>query len=190
MIETGRRWVWRAAMVLGLLAAVVPMVTTLWPTVVGGLTGSATASREAPCLPGRAVPLMNSPHISWTAAATVTYNSTPPTSGPHFGFTLATGVYDTEIPDGFTVHALEHGHIAIQYAPDVTPPTVAALISLAKRHSAELILAPYQRLEHGIALTAWGRIDLLDGFDEARIERFVETFQGRYHHGWTRPDPC
>jgi hypothetical protein len=37
----------------------------------------------------------------------------PPTSGPHVAQTVAPGVYREEIQ----VHALEHGHVVVQYAP-------------------------------------------------------------------------
>jgi hypothetical protein len=37
-------------------------------------------------------------------------------------------------------------------------------------------------MEHQIALTAWGRIDSFNGYDEARIVRFIEAFIGIDHH--------
>jgi hypothetical protein len=39
-------------------------------------------------------------------------------------------------------------------------------------------------------LTAWGRIDRLDRFDEARVIEFVEQLRGRYRHGWTTGSDC
>jgi len=33
-----------------------------------------------------------------------------------------------------------------------------------------------------IALTAWTRIDTLNDFDEARIDRFIEAYVGIDHH--------
>jgi Protein of unknown function (DUF3105) len=187
--ERRRRWLWRAVTVGGLLAVLTPFVHAQWDALTGGVAGSRDADREAPCLPGQAVPLMASPHIA-EAAADVDYNSNPPTSGPHFGFTVAPGIYDAPIPDGLTVHALEHGHIAIQYVPDTPAETVADLRDVARRHLNDVVLAPYPRLSDGIALTAWGRIDVLDSVDQHRITEFVDELQGRYVHGWTRPDPC
>jgi hypothetical protein len=159
-----------------------------------------SAQRWARVLPARwrdppnrvypAVPILNSPHISAREAATVRYNSLPPTSGPHFSFPAATGMYDTEVPDAATVHALEHGHVAIQYAPGSTKDTIARLVSLAKRYAGDVVLAPYPRLPHGIALTAWGRIDTLDNCDEARIAAFIERLRNRYSHGWTCAGCC
>lgn len=94
------------------------------------------------------------------------------------------------IPDGLTVHALEHGHVAIQYAPTTPRAEVGALTRIARRYGADVVVAPYPRLRRGIALTAWGRLELLDHYDQARIATFVEKLLGRYVHGWAQPNDC
>jgi hypothetical protein len=159
-------------------------------SVSGAVAGSAAARRDSPCLPGRAVPILDSPHVSPARARSVRYNSLPPTSGPHFAFTIATGIYTSPIAEGLTVHAMEHGHVVIQYAPGTPRGDVDALTRTARRYGADVVLAPYPKLRTGIALTAWGRIDLLDHYDQARISTFVERLRGRYVHGWTRADDC
>ncbi|MFB9368155.1 DUF3105 domain-containing protein [Kitasatospora sp. NPDC001664] len=191
------QWLWRALVLAVLLAAAVPFAVNQWRDLVGGARGSAARpvaeNREAPCLPGRAVPLLTSPHIPESEADLAQYNSLPPTSGPHFAFSVAPGVYDSPLREGLTVHALEHGHVVIQYAADTPEATVRTLSSIARRHPADVVLAPYPKLGHGVALTAWGRIDLLDAFDDSsedRVTRFVLALRGRYSHEWTRPDPC
>jgi hypothetical protein len=133
---------------------------------------------------------MDSPHIPQTEATSVAYDSLPPTSGPHFAFPVAPGIYDTPVPDGHTIHALEHGHVAIQYAPSLPGRDVTALTRIAKRYGADVILAPYPDLERGVALTAWGRLDRLDRYDEDRIVAFVEALRGRYRHGWITDHEC
>jgi len=45
-----------------------------------------------------------------------------------------------------------------------------------------LIVGPYKGIGAKIALTAWGRIDKFDDYDEARIERFIEAYIGVDHH--------
>jgi hypothetical protein len=67
---------------------------------------------------------------------------------------------------------------------------VDALTRVAKRYGDDVILAPYPPLAAGIALTAWGRIDQLDRYDEPRIAEFVEQLAGRYNHGWTTGEDC
>ncbi|MFS8521509.1 MAG: DUF3105 domain-containing protein, partial [Micromonosporaceae bacterium] len=181
-------WAVVAALVLGVLAV---LAAGPYRFLIGNATGStAEPPRDAPCLPGEAVAIMDSPHISEAEADSVRYNSLPPTSGPHYAFTIATGVYDEPIDEGLTVHAMEHGHVVIQYAPTTAEREVADLRRLARRYGADVILAPYPPLTDGIALTAWGRLELLDTYDEERIVAFVEALRGRYRHGWTSDDDC
>jgi hypothetical protein len=129
---------------------------------------------------------MDSPHISQADEGTVRYNSTPPTSGPHSGFTIATGIYDSPVRDAQAVHAMEHGHVIIHYAPDVSTQDIAVL----HRYPVDVILTPHPGLPDPIALTAWGRIDLLPALNEPRTEKFISALRGRYNHGWTRPNDC
>lgn len=184
------RWAWRIGTGTAGLAMLAALLVGPFDLLTGSVVGSTSASRQASCLPGREVAIMDSPHISSGQAAEVRYNSTPPTSGPHFAFVVAPGIYDFPVPDQLTIHALEHGHVAIQYATDVPAATVAKLTGLAKRYGGDVVLAPYPGLATGIALTAWGRIDLLPGYDEGRITTFVERLRDRYSHGWQRPDDC
>jgi hypothetical protein len=186
-----RRWAWRASYAAVIALVLLALQAGPYRFLLGNATGSvAEPAREAPCLPGTAVAIMDSPHIPPSEADRVRYSTTPPTSGPHFAFTIATGVYDRPVAEGLTVHAMEHGHVVIQYAPDTTGEVVARLERLARRYGSDVILAPYPELDHGIALTAWGRIDLLDDFDEQRISRFVTALRGRYVHGWTTESDC
>jgi hypothetical protein len=136
------------------------------------------------------VRILDSPHIPPAQAPSVHYDSLPPTSGPHFAATVATGIYTSPIPDGFTVHALEHGHIVIQYPPGLPTAQTDSLTRIAKQYGADVVLAPYPPLRTEIALTAWGRIELLAHYDQTRITTFIEQLRGRYDHGWTRPDEC
>lgn len=189
-MTTGRRWLWRLASLAAVGVALVLLATGPYEFWLGSVAGSAAARRDSPCLPGSAVKILGSPHISPAQAASARYDSLPPTSGPHYSFTVATGIYANPLPEGLTVHVLEHGHVVIQYALTTPRAEVDALSRIAKRYGADVVLAPYPKLSAGIALTAWGRIELLDHYDEVRVSRFVEALRGRYDHGWTRPDDC
>jgi hypothetical protein len=94
------------------------------------------------------------------------------------------------VSDGLLVHTMENGHLLLLYAPDTDPAEARQLERLAKRYGRDVVLAPYPGLRTGLALTAWGRIDLLPRYDESRATTFVERLRGRYHHGWTRPTDC
>lgn len=148
------------------------------------------AAHDDSCLPGRRVRILDFPHISQQEAKTVVYNSNPATSGPHYGAAVAPGIYRGHLADGQTVHALEHGRVVIHYRPGTPPETVARLESIAKRHARDTVVHPNPDIDHQIALTAWGRIDLLDSYDEVRIVSFVENLRGRYDHHATGVNNC
>lgn len=132
--------------------------------------------------PGMAMPDLGNEHIVYPETAT--YNSYPPTSGPHYESLARWGIHTEPIPNELQVHNLEDGGVMVQYnCPDGCPDLVAQLTELVERYDGEhVILAPYPDMESRIALTAWGRIDRLEAFDEARIVSFIEEFEGLDHH--------
>ncbi|MBI4059216.1 DUF3105 domain-containing protein [Candidatus Microgenomates bacterium] len=70
---------------------------------------------------GEKVADMGANHV--TDISGVTYNSDPPTSGPHFGIWAKKGVYDRVISDGHLIHSLEHGYVAVSYNCDKLVPS-------------------------------------------------------------------
>jgi hypothetical protein len=180
------RWLWRTIAILTILGAIL-VITAALPVrrIVAGVAGSKADDRAAPCLPGSPVELLPSPHIGQAEAASVKYNSDPPTSGPHYGFSIPAGIYSSRLPDALSVHALEHGHVVIQYGPAVGSEIVTSLDLIARRYAADVLLAPRESLGVEIALTAWG-----ESIDSACLTNlgcaFVEGLRGRYHHGGPR----
>jgi hypothetical protein len=190
MTTSSSRMAWRALLVVLTLLMVVAVADRVRPIVVGTVSGSPAdwgTTHDEPGLPGRAVRILDSPHIPISAAGRVHYNSVPPTSGPHYTTVPAMGIYDEPLPAGLTVHALEHGHVGIRYADDVPASTVTALRQLGAQYPGDVFVSPCPELAHGIALTAWGRIDTFAGWDHDRIVRFVDAMSGRYDHGWKTP---
>jgi hypothetical protein len=125
--------------------------------------------------------------------AHVPYNSQPPTSGPHWNIAgeapVAWGVYKEPIVDEAQIHNLEHGGIMIQYNCEC-PELVAQFEGFYSRwtpenripmfpSSTKIIVAPYKDMESRIALTAWGRIDTFQEYDEARIIKFIEAWRNK-----------
>ena len=115
--------------------------------------------------------------------AIVAYNSIPATSGDHYFSPQSCGFYNGEIPDERVVHNLEHGNIVISYnLPN--PGDVKALEDVYnnlggwKDHFT--VARSYPQIAPGqVALSAWGVLDIMDGVDEQRIERFYEHYVGR-----------
>jgi hypothetical protein len=160
------------------------------PQLKGSLLGSWAQAQPAPCLPGMAIPIMASPHLSVAALQHVRYNSSPPTSGPHFAIPPAPGIYDSPLPPSEFVHAEEHGHIVIVYPLHAARTEVDALKKIAKADPEDVVLTPYPQIHHGIALAAWGRLERLPQVDRAVMTRFITALAGRYDHKWMRADPC
>ncbi len=127
------------------------------------------------------VSILPSPHIA-LGEPHPPYNSDPPTSGPHTGGVARWGVHTEPIPKEMQLHNLEDGGVAINYSCQDCPELVDRLQAVANRYD-RVVLAPYPGLERKIALTAWGKIDTFDEFDEARIVKFIKAHIGIDHHG-------
>ncbi len=193
------------------VVAVAIVLGLLWSAGKAHAAGTETkGAQSAPSDggPGRAVPTLGNEHVSSPSAPHVPYNTSPPTSGPHLQWTAKWGVHTTPILRELQVHNLEDGGVVIQYKCQAPcPGLVGNLEALAARYQAKadadrakvspllkkpeepvrsrydhLIVAPYPDMEHTIVLTAWGRIDELDQYDEARIVKFIEAYIGVDHH--------
>lgn len=131
--------------------------------------------------PGEAVPSLGNRHIQPPAKGS--YNSTPPTSGPHYGNLAQWGVHTEPIPDELQVHNLEDGGVMVQYnCPDGCEELVQQLEEIVRQYDRFVILAPYPDMDTRIALTAWTRIAKLDEYDESRIVNFINAYRGIDHH--------
>jgi hypothetical protein len=131
--------------------------------------------------PGIAMPDLGNLHIN--PPETAAYNSYPPTSGPHYTSLAPWGIHTEPIQNELQVHNLEDGGVMVQYnCSDGCPELVAQLGEIVTRYDRFVILAPYPDMEARIALTAWGRIDTFEEFNESRIVRFIETYRGIDRH--------
>lgn len=132
--------------------------------------------------PGQSYPQMQSPHIGDVTSAHAPYSTDPPTSGPHVTTVPAWGVHDEPIAKELQVHGLEDAGVVINYKPDLDKATVDRLKALVGAYDKEVLLSPYPNLSNPIVLTAWTRMDRLDTFDEARIQKFIKAYKGIDHH--------
>jgi hypothetical protein len=146
------------AMRVGLYAAVsvVLLASAYW--AYGKLTEKITWNTVA---------TLPSPHIP-LGSSHPPYNSDPPTSGPHTDALAPWGVHNEPIAKEMQLHNLEDGGVVINYACRDCPELVDQLKAVAGRYD-RVVLAPYPGLDRRIALTAWGKIDKFDEFDEGRI---------------------
>jgi hypothetical protein len=144
--------------------------------VLGYFAYRATATQ-----PGTAVASQGNLHIQTESTPHVPYNTDPPTSGPHLPYIAPWGVHTTPVARELQVHNLEDRGVIVQYNCEC-PDLVAQLRAIVQRYDRYVILAPYPGMKNRIALTAWGRIDLFDDFDEKRITRFIDAYRGIDHH--------
>jgi hypothetical protein len=123
-----------------------------------------------------------------------TWNTDPPTSGPHYAVPAIFGRYEEELEPARVVHNLEHGGIFILYGNKVPDSTVEQLIGFYDNHKTGTIMAPLNRLGEKFALGAWvvdGDIDngflaKCTQFDEGAVSSFFDMLQFR---GPERYDP-
>ena len=139
------------------------------------------AYRAAAVQPGVAIPSQGNLHIQSESTPHVAYSTDPPTSGPHLPYIAPWGVHTTPIAKELQVHNLEDGGVMVQYSCEC-PDVAAQLKAIVQRYDKQVILAPYPGMKRKIALTAWGRIDQFDDFDESRVTRFIDAYRGIDHH--------
>jgi len=156
---------------VGLYAAVCVVVLASGYWAYGKLTEKVTWVDVA---------ILPSPHVK-LGETHLPYNSDPPTSGPHTDALARWGVHSEPIPKETQLHNLEDGGVVINYGCQDCPELVGRLKTIADRYD-RVVLAPYPGLERKIALTAWGKIDKFDEFEEARIVRFIKKHIGIDHH--------
>ena len=162
------------------------------PGLFGGTTKQSTAilgeapRKVAPILeprPQLLLPIQDPIHVE-PGQPHEPYNSSPPTSGPHYSSAAPWGISSEPIPDELQVHNLEHGGVFIQYSPQDDPEIrrlVEVLVPRFPDYPCFIIVAPYP-MDHTIALTAWGVVqymDSQDGINVAAILDFVNTYRGQ-----------
>ena len=184
---------WCIAIFLGICTA---FSLAAGATAIYAGPGSGSASEG----PGQTIPLQGNVHIQSPGSPHIPYNSDPPTSGPHVNFIMRWGIHKAPVTREIQVHNLEDGGVIIQYRCDNCQELVSKLEAIVQKYQRSaaiersqtgsqhpsryehLILAPYPGMDATIALTAWGKIDKFDQFDEERITQFIEAYIGIDHH--------
>lgn len=137
-------------------------------------------------------------HITSDQRNTFVYNSTPPTSGPHYGSLAQWGIHREPVPYELLLHNLEDGGVVIYYqcgdaGCDETRSALEAIVEPYDRADQHVVLAPNEPLwsdgvsSHSdmgapIAVTAWSRLLTLDTVDEERIQAFIGKYMGIDNH--------
>ncbi len=132
-------------------------------------------------LPGKIIPDLGRKHVPETE--TITYNSTPPTSGSHYDTPAAWGIHLQPPKDEALVHNLEHGGIVISYNPNQVKgkdlKDLRSQVRELSKTNPRLVLTPRPGLDTPIALTAWTYLQTLDRYDPAAVQAFYEAHIAR-----------
>jgi hypothetical protein len=121
------------------------------------------------------------------------YNSSPPTSGPHFAQPAQTGFYTSALAPEQLVHNLEHGQIVIWYAPDAPDAVKEDIEQIVSDQPIATVASPYEgELDGNLALTAWlaaenegesengtGVMQSCEQVSQEVVDEFRRNFQGR-----------
>jgi len=128
---------------------------------------------------GEAVPAMLTQHVL-QGEQHDPYNSAPPTSGPHYGFTFAPwGVATQPIAPEVFVHNLEHGGVLLLYRSDCDCAAVVAMLKgladPATGYPVKVLAAPYDAMPTAVALVSWHELQALtaDQVTEAIVRAFI-----------------
>ena len=176
----------------GLVAVVVVLGVVLFGR--GGNGGSSTNApallRAAGCSFQTVTALPDGDHSVTVATGTSTrWNTSPPTSGPHYEVPAIWGSYTEPLLPAQVVHNLEHGGIFIHYGSKVPRATIDQLQVFYDSHQNGTLLAPLPSLGTTIALGVWvtdsastpdtGEAHLAKcrRFDEKAYSAFFDAYQ-------------
>lgn len=117
-----------------------------------------------------------------------TYGTDPPTSGDHWEEQLADGAY-REFPEPiYSVHALEHGRIAIQYSPELSESEQLELKGVFDEDFDGMLLFPNPQMGSEVAATAWTQSLTCRRYQGAAtldaIRVFRDTYRGQGPEGF------
>ena len=150
--------------------------------VIVGLVLMVQSNVAVAGAPGERIPIQGADHID-VGTAHEAYNSDPPTSGPHYAEPIPAGFYNTAQLDEYTVHNLEHGHIVISY--DCSKLADCANVEqqlrnlVASYNTWKVVAKPRANVDTAIGVAAWGWLDKMDAYDEARIRKFVDAWRDK-----------
>lgn len=144
------------------------------------------------------LPTQRNLHIPLDTVSSTEYNSTPPTTGPHYENTASWGVHTANVRYEYLIHNLEDAGVVIYYqCEDGCPEVVAeleAIIDPFLANGRRVVLARNDPnwVENGqsmhkdmgarIALTAWRKLLLMDEVDAETIRTFIEKYEGIDQH--------
>ena len=122
------------------------------------------------------------------------YNSIPPTSGPHDPNPLRCGIYSNSQRNERFLHTMEHGAVVIGYQVDlISLDQIMELQILGEKFlndGKRIVMLPIESLAVPVAVASWGKLLNLRGVDVEKIEEFVAVFENKGPERFPRSSAC
>jgi hypothetical protein len=155
--------------------------------------------RNQPVAGEETFPAQGNLHIPLGSNSPIEYNSTPPTSGPHYETIVGWGIKSAPERYEHLIHNLEDRGVVIYYqCLQGCPEVVEQLEAIVQPYLAQgrhIVLVPndptwtltggvplHKDMGARIAVTAWRKLMTMDEVDEERIRAFIERYEGIDHH--------
>lgn len=132
-----------------------------------------------PCMPGEGRQLGEYPATHISEPDEITWEDSPPASGPHRPAWARWGEYSYLPPERW-LHNLEHGGVALLYHPCAPAETIDALRAIAQarpdddRGFFRWVMTPYADLPSAVAVVAWEWRYLAPCVDADEIGAFID----------------
>ena len=164
------------ALVVGLL--VVALIAREKDEESGGASGGVSAA-QANCEDVETLDEGARDHVE--DGTDVDYETSPPTSGPHYGTPAQPGFFSSPALPEQLVHNLEHGQIVIWFDPAAPEATIDAIEAAVSDEGVALLASPYDDMPTGsdVVFTAWAAMQECADFSSAVLDDFRGRFQGR-----------
>jgi len=143
-------------------------------------------------------PTQGNLHIPVGSSPASPYNSTPPTSGPHYESIVPWGVQSEDVRYEYLVHNLEDAGVVVYYQCDtdcddlesqlqaVVEPYISAgrHVVLTRNDTTwqENGVSLHKDMGARIALVAWRKLKLMDEVNADTIRTFIDKYEGIDHH--------
>jgi len=168
---------------MAIVVAVIVVVAIAWQRErgTGGVPENVgAAAEEANCTEIEEFEEQPADHIE-VGTPHEPYNSSPPTSGPHYEIPGATEFYTEPQQTETFVHNLEHGEIVIWYRPDADSETLQDIQDIQRQEPAATVALPYEDIEspYQFALTAWGASQHCERVSQEVVDHFRREYQGK-----------
>ena len=114
-----------------------------------------------------------------------TYNSNPPTSGPHYAQAPAWGFYPDPIDDESAIHAIEHGGVWVSYK-NLEPSEIDLLKEFVDTNPQSVIVTPREKNDSRISAAAWTKLVNFENVDTDALQKFLLLNKNKTHEPLAR----